>query len=197
MAVTHVICDPVVIDLLLEPWLDGRGRVVRYYLNEWGTALTEDQVARCLDEHGVRLHVDAKAYFDTEGWLHVDGCPDPDARESIAQWASRWYVGARERLGKTGPRLGWSYPVGKVIGEFARPLSPGFVQLSCGGLSVNLDEEQVARYGSMEARYDPDACRYVADTGYPRLDRILDGLLWELSAPAPPTDLVNLFKSPR
>ncbi len=138
-----------------------------------------------------------RAYFDTDGWLHVDGCPDPDMRESIARWAVGWHRATRERLGKTGPRLGWSCPVSAVIGRFARPVAPGFVQLSCGGESVNLDEGQVARYGAMEAVYDPEACRYVADTGYPRLDRVLDGLLWELSAPAPAADLGNPFKSPR
>ena len=48
---------------------------------------------------------------------------------------------------------------------------------------MNLDDYQMSRYGAILARYDPDKCRYVADTGYPRLDRVLDGLFWELSAP--------------
>ena len=151
-----------------------------YYLNGWrrafdGDRRREDADARLLD--GVRV------YFDTEGWLHVDGCPDPGARRAIEEWAEGWYEGAREGLGKTGPGLGWSCPVSAVIGRFARPIKPGFVQLSCGGESVNLDEGQAARYGAMEAVYDPVACRYAAGTGYPRLDRVLDGLLWELSGP--------------
>ncbi len=94
-------------------------------------------------------------------------------------WVVRWHHDARERLGKTGPRHGWSCPVSAVIGRFARPIAPGFVQLSCGGESVNLDEGQVARYGAMEAVYDPEACRYAADTGYPRLDRVLAKLYEE------------------
>ncbi len=65
--ITHVICDPLVVHLTLEPWLDGRGRVVRYYLDGWRRDLPEAA--------GV------KVYFDTNGWLHVDGCPDPDVRE--------------------------------------------------------------------------------------------------------------------
>ncbi len=82
--------------------------------------------------------------------------PDPDARRLIEEWAVRWHHDARERLGKTGPRLGWSCPVSAVIGRFARPVAPGFVQLSFGGESVNLDEGQVTRYGAMEAAYDPE-----------------------------------------
>ena len=170
---TSFIGDPLLVHLLLKPWLDGRGRAVRYYLDGWRRDLPEAAAG-------------ARAYFDTEGWLHVDGCPDPDARRLIEEWAVRWHCAARERLGKTGPRLGWSCPVSAVIGRFARPIAPGFVQLSCGGESVNLDEGQVARYGAMEAAYDPEACRYAADTGYPRLDRVLGGLLWELSAPTRP-----------
>ncbi len=91
MASTHLICDPVVIIYLLEPWLDGRGRVVRYYLDGWRRRIPADG---------------ARAYFDLDGFLHVDGCPDPAARAAIEDWAKGWYGRERDRLGMTGPRLG-------------------------------------------------------------------------------------------
>ncbi len=180
---TSFIGDPLVVHMVLEPWLDGRGRVVRYYLNGWRRGVERELAGRHNWDGNVLPLDGVKVYFDADGWLHVDGCPDPDMRESIARWAEGWHRAARERLGKTGPRLGWSCPVSAVIGRFARPVAPGFVQLSCGGETVNLDEGQVARYGAMDAVYDPNACRYVTDTGYPRLDRVLGGLLWELSGP--------------
>ncbi len=60
-----------------------------------------------------------------------------------------------------------------------RPIKPGFWQLSAGGASVNLDEEQMAHYkASGRFWYDEAGGRVVFDTGYPRLDRVL-GKIYE------------------
>ena len=91
MAATRVICDPVVIHMLLEPWLDGKGRAVRYYLNGW------------------RRHIPAegaRAYFDLDGRLHVDGCLDTTMRAAIEDWAEGWYGRKRGRLGRPAPGSG-------------------------------------------------------------------------------------------
>ncbi len=66
-----------------------------------------------------------------------------------------------------------------MIDRHARPIRPGFWQLSAGGVSVNLDEKQMARYkASGRLWYDEAEGRVVFDTGYPRLDRVL-GKLYE------------------
>ena len=67
-----------------------------------------------------------------------------------------------------------------MIDRHARPIKPGFWQLSAGGVSVNLDEEQMARYkASGRFWYDETEGRVVFDTGYPRLDRVLAKLYEE------------------
>jgi hypothetical protein len=66
-----------------------------------------------------------------------------------------------------------------MIDRHARPIKPGFWQLSAGGVSVNLDEDQMARYkASGRFWYDEAGGRVVFDTGYPRLDRVL-GKIYE------------------
>ncbi len=66
-----------------------------------------------------------------------------------------------------------------MIDRHARPIKPGFWQLSAGGVSVNLDEEQMARYkASGRLWYDEAGGRVVFDTGYPRLDHVL-GKIYE------------------
>ncbi len=66
-----------------------------------------------------------------------------------------------------------------MLAHHAKPLRPGFWQLSAGGVSVNLDDLQMSHYRTFGAvRYDTLEERYVFDTGYPRLDLVL-GRLYE------------------
>ena len=78
-----------------------------------------------------------------------------------------------------------------MIDRHARPLKPGFWQISCDGVSVNLDDEQMARFKACGGvRYDEAEGRCVFETGYPRLDRVL-GMLYEkygLFGPDVPSD---------
>ena len=66
-----------------------------------------------------------------------------------------------------------------MIDRHARPIKPGFWQLSAGGASVNLDDGQMARYKAVgRFWYDETEGRLVFDTGYPRLDFVL-GKIYE------------------
>jgi hypothetical protein len=70
--------------------------------------------------------------------------------------------------------------MGLMLSAHARPLKPGFWQLSAGGTSVNLDDLQMSHYRTFGAvRYDTLEGRYVFDTGYPRLDLVLGRLCGE------------------
>ncbi len=85
------------------------------------------------------------------------------------------------------------YILAELLDLHARPLKPGFWQLSAGGMSVNLDDDMMARFKySGSARYDEAEGRYVFDTGYPRLDIVL-GRLCEVE----PDDLRDYASSGR
>ncbi|MBR4225553.1 MAG: hypothetical protein IKR86_01985 [Candidatus Methanomethylophilaceae archaeon] len=89
-----------------------------------------------------------------------------------------WCDWALAEYDREHPRLVGTTPPGTLLDEHARPIRPEYWRLSHGGAFVNLDELQMAHYRwSGTVSYDRVEGRHVVRTGYPRLDRILEGIV--------------------
>ncbi len=182
--ITDVKGDLRAIRMRLDPWEGDDGRV-RYYYDNWPRYLSMEQRDRYMSEHGVWIDASRpgiKVYFDKDGWLHVDGCLDAGLRGFIVDKMRGWCTWALNEYERAHPRyVDCSESLmGLMLSAHARPLKPGFWQLSAGGVSVNLDDLQMSHYRTFGAvRYDTLEGRYVFDTGYPRLDLVLGRLCGE------------------
>ncbi len=159
------------------------GGQVHYYYNNWPHYLDEGQRESYWSAYGAWLdgpRTEIKVFFDSDGWLHIDGCQDPELRAYLTEKMGGWYAWASNAYERDHPRYIEMLSPSIIIEAYAKPLKPGFWQLSHGGAFVNIDRDQMAHAkGFGIAKYDTREKRYVVETGYPRLDRILEGLYGE------------------
>lgn len=176
--ITGVRVDLRVIRSALKRWESDRGQV-RYYYNDWARHLTQEQFDRYWKEHGTWLddpRDGMKVFFDDGGWLHIDGCPSQALRDLLAKEITDWYREEQGCYECLHPRLVEkpNSMLRVLITSCAEPFKQGFWRVSGGGITVNLDDTQLAHYKTFgRLFYDTEEGRYVFDTGYPRLDKAL------------------------
>ncbi len=164
----------------LDPWESDSG-VVRYYYKRWAHYLSPEQVLSYQSEYGEWLdspRPSVSVYFDSEFWLHIDGCLDPGLRSYLEERMAGWCDWALAEYDRDHPRLVGARQLGTLLDEHAKPIKPGFWQISHEGVYVNLDEQQMAHFRwSGTISYDRVEKRFVVRTGYPRLDRVMEGIV--------------------
>lgn len=169
-----MIADVDVLLFSLQEW--EREGMVRYYHNTWGKWLSAEQYQDYKEKYGTEIwdyRDGIKIYFDCDGILHIDNCRDPELKEFLERRMKRWY--------------GWIYH--QYLEQFMRPvdvkgliepyttmIKPGFFQIRCGNRFANYDEKQMNIIRKKKIKYDRCNHRYVIDTGFPRLDPVLEAI---------------------
>ncbi len=158
----------------LEPW-PNKYEPKRYYVDFWKKKFQSEIDSYNEKYHVYRFQDEIKAYFDTDGYLHVY-CKDKRLAAEIYSYFNNWYEYICQKNFADNIRF---LNIGMMLEPFHTDLNDGFVQIRYKDMVCNLSPDQLEKIAPEYAQVGEykGTCITGVDTGIPRLDKIITTML--------------------